>query len=128
VTGGGTLDRKSSSVGSGCIFGKVDSSASSRAGGRAIWEPREDEWDVERYLSVMKWSNTDIHPRPYDAVGYKAHKTMCKHVNTGLRSYDHSKLNASLLTRRKDTSLGTSGHPKTHWIWTHMELRELSLT
>jgi hypothetical protein len=39
--------------------------------GRAIEELNEDEWSAGRYLSVMKWSNTAIHPRPNDAVGCK---------------------------------------------------------
>lgn len=62
VTGGGTLDRKSSSVGGGCVFDSLDNSASSVAGGRAIEELNEDEWSAGRYLSVMKWSNTAIQP------------------------------------------------------------------
>ena len=61
VTGGGTLDRKSSSVGGGCALDNVDNSASCGASGRAIEELNEVERSAGRYLLVMKWSNTTIH-------------------------------------------------------------------
>lgn len=71
VTGGGTLDRKSSSVGGGCVPDNVDNSASCEASGRAIEELNEVEWSAGRYLSVMKWSNTAIQHQPNDAAGCK---------------------------------------------------------
>jgi hypothetical protein len=69
VTGGGTLDRKSSSVGGGCVLDSdnVDNSTSCGTSGRAIEELNEDEWSTGRYLSVIKW----FHHAPNDAVGCK---------------------------------------------------------
>lgn len=60
VTGGGTLDRKSSIVGGGGVLDNVDNSTSCRATGRAIEELNEDDCSAERYSSVMKWSNTAV--------------------------------------------------------------------
>lgn len=86
VTGGGTLDRKSSSVGGGCVLDNLDNSASCGASGRAIEELNEDEWSAGRYLSVMKWSNTDMHHQPNDAVGCKdAQDQVCERQETCAR-------------------------------------------
>lgn len=109
VTGGGTLDRKSSSVGGGFAFDNVDSRASC-GGGRAIEEFNEDEWSAGRYLSVMKWSNTAIHARLNDAVGCKGHKTNYESTKRGRQSHEHGKVSKSMPIRRKDTSLDTFEH------------------
>jgi len=112
VTGGGTLDRKSSRVGGGCALDNVDNPASC-GGERAIEELDEDEWSARRYLSVMKWSNTAIHPRPNDAVGCKNAHDQDENVKRDVRSHEHGKLNAPLYTRRKDMLLHTFQHSKT---------------
>ena len=107
VTGGGTLDRKSSSVGGGFALDNVDNSASCGGGGRAIEGFNEGEWGAGRYLLVMKWSNTAIHPgrmtRSRSAA--RVHKTKYEDVKRGRRSHENGKLSESLLIRRKDTSL-----------------------
>ena len=115
VTGGGTLDRKSNSVGGGFVLDNVDNSVSCGAGGRAIEELNEDKWSAGRYLSVMKWSNTAIYPRPNDAVGCRVHETKdenAKNVKRGRRSHEHGKLSESLPIRHKEMSLHTFKHPR----------------
>jgi len=128
VTGDGTLDTKSSSVRGGCVVDNVDNSTSCEASGRVIEELNEDERSAGRYLSVVKWSNTAIDYRPNDAVGCKAartHKTMYANAKRDVRSHEHGEVNASLPTRRNNTSLRTFQFrpPDSRGGWVHRSRR-----
>src|SRR6266404_8714480 len=96
VTGGGTLDRKSSSVDGGFALDNENNSTSCGADGRAIEEFNKDKWSARKYLSVIKWSNTATHAGRMTRSDARVHQTKYETAKRGTRSHYHGNLSKSL--------------------------------